>query len=375
MNDDWSPCPTAACPAPPGVDIYTGGNSSFCPAILCSQSEALTPNVNAWTEINPNWGWIIRWHLNRQGEPGITGRYSTIDSFNRPNGVRGPANGPQRGPMYYTDPYPKTGPRPTFSPVWQPDPFWAPIPVLPPDVDPLIQPVFSPQPYPAPLPWRVIPARGPNPFRSPGEQTQTGPRSRGRSRPRPATSPLTPTNGKPGPVVVAEPGGVYEIPPGGGVQTRPRPPKPREKEKKIKAPWNHAVRVMVDAGTEFCDAVDALWQALATTDGKFDKAKWKARLAYHNGRKQPGCAAKAAAVWSLWSQLDATDAVNNLINNQIEDAFYGGIGNAAKKGRNAAHPFSPNTGRGYQSGPWDSYAGQGPDGRRPELPKVDIRNL
>lgn len=377
MTGGWTKCPPPpTCSPPPGVDIYTGGNSSFCPALLCSQSEALTPNVNAWTELNPNWGWIIRWHLNRQGEPGITGRYSTVDSFNRPNSVRGPANPPQKGPMYFQDPQPKTRPRPAFSPVWQPDPFWAPIPVLPPAVDPLIRPVGSPEPYPVPLPWRVIPMRGPNPWRSPGEQTQTGPRGRTRPRPRPPGWPVTyRPPGQPGPTVVAQPGGpVFEVPPPTGTATRPHPPRPREKEKKVKAPWNHAVRVAVDAATEFCDAVDALWQALATTDGEFDRAKWKKRLAHHDGKKQPTCQAKAAAVWALWDQLDATDAVNNLINNQIEDMFFGAMGNAAKKGRQNTHGFSPNSGQGFQSGPWDNSNPVAP-GENPFLPKVDIRNL
>jgi len=377
MNAGWSPCPAAPCPAPAGVDIYTGGNSSFCPAILCSQSEALTPNVNAWTALNPSWGWIIRWHFNRPGEPGINGRYSTIDSFNRPVSVRGPANAPQRAPIYYADPYAEA-PK-AFTPVWQPDIFWAPVPVLPPDVDPLIRPVFSPQPYPVPLPWRVIPLRGPNPERSPGEQTQRGPRTRERpkNRLRPVDWPVvTSSPGQPRPTIEATPGGVREVPPAPpGTVTKPRPPKPGEKEKKVKAPWNHAVRVAVDAATEFCDAVDALWKALATTDGEFDKAKWKARLRYHNGKKQPNCAAKAMAIAALWPQLDATDAVNNLINDQIEDMFFGAMGNAAKKGRANTHGFSPNTGTGFQAGPWDSAAGQGPDGRRPQLPQVDIRNL
>lgn len=349
LDSGWELC--HECPAQPaGPFGWSGGGAAVCTPTLCTTTEAW-PGVDVpfglRTVIDPNWRNIALWGRN-QPEP-LLSRWSNMRSYTRP--LPGPTNSPHYAPPAQ-EPFPDPYGNPVKEPLWRPAPLAPPVPMLPPAVDPLIRPPFSPEPLPVPLPWRVIPYRVPNPNRDPREQPRRGPSPRPRPRNPLDRDPLAPpVAGQPGPRVELWPTPREGMPAPGA---RPRPPRKRERERKVRSNIPIVLRRVVNSATEACDAVEAVYDALMTTDGNFDKKKYSRLLRYNKGKKNPACQDKARAIYDLFDQLDSAEAVRNLIANQIEDAFYGGIGQASKKGRNRAHPFSPNTGRGYQSGPWDT---------------------
>ena len=153
-----------------------------------------------------------------------------------------------------------------------------------------------------------------------------------------------PLQGVPGPTVEIWPRPTERPAPG----ARPRPPRQREKERKVVARMPFWIRKPLEAGTELSDAVDAVWDAIP----------WKDRIRYHEGKKNPRPDQKARALWDLFDKIEWNEAVKNLIANQVEDFAYGQQGQKSKDSRNAAKDFLPNTGRGWQSGPWDTQPGR-----------------
>lgn len=150
-----------------------------------------------------------------------------------------------------------------------------------PNVDPLSPPVGAPGPEVAPpVPWKVLPERQSNPWRSPTEQPQRGPEPQPWPFPWPDGKPINQPQPVPVPEPVPEPGPGQE--PSTGPQPAPRPqpqpepapaprpaPRPRPAragpraiEKKIrpgvKGGLGHALNVI----TESVDALDCLWWAL-----------------------------------------------------------------------------------------------------------------
>lgn len=104
------------------------------------------------------------------------------------------------------------------------------------------------------------------------------------------------------------------------------------------------MRHALNAATEGADLVEAIWEAIP----------YKDRMRYHEGKKHPTPQAMASAIYDMWDKVDWNEALWNVIENEAEDRLFGAFGNAAKKGRANAHDYTPNTGRGFQSGPWDT---------------------
>lgn len=196
-------------------------------------------------------------------------------------------------------------------------PWTQPAPLPTPALDPFALPVQQPVEVPRPIPYRLIPYRVPNPYRSPLEQPSRGPGPQDELKPRQlpqeeATKVLEP--GKP-PVVGAPP----EL----------RRPGPGVKERKIRA-TRAAGKIVaaVNQVTEAKDVVEAFYEALP------DKFK------PHVGKQvkvQVSFTEKARLVYRHFQDIPAYDALKALADNQAEDRFFGAIGQDLKQGAQSAH--------------------------------------
>ena len=210
----------------------------------------------------------------------------------------------------------RTAPRPELPPVPE---FW-------PAIDPLQLPIGVPVPRPLPLPWHVIPLRPwRNPWRDPGEQPSHGPEPKPRPRPRP------------------RPEVVWPLVPAARPAIRPnthrwaKPPS-RVKENKTRASSGviRALMPILNGITEVGDIVDALWKALPK--------KYRSKCVTMQ--------CKAADLYRHWDKVEVTDALRELVKNELEDAFFGKLG-AAGKAAAGANPYGGLT--GFQTGPYDNY--------------------
>lgn len=170
---------------------------------------------------------------------------------------------------------PETEPAPQSKPIWEIPPLRFPV-VLVPGVTPGMPPEVLPPPSPN-VQEVVIP--------SPGTGTVQNPRVQSR----PATN----------------------------HERKNRPPRKHEKEKKI-----HVRTVaggawaIINMFTEGLDFLDVVWEALP----KKDRTK---------GRPTPYD--KARDIYDHFDQIDIAKAIENYINNQIEDYVYGMIGKQVAK--------------------------------------------
>lgn len=184
-------------------------------------------------------------------------------------------------------------------------------PTLLPLVDPVpgfMNPFPKPgvSPFPLPLPYPVIPYVKPNPGLV--EQSDRGPV--------PSTPPVAET------INFSVSPNVVPVPP-----HRFRPPGPGVKEVKGRASVAGVPVVLgvVNGVSEALDALDAVHDALPSKyqakPVPIGNGKWRAATAIEKGR----------ALYRNADKIDLGQALANLIKEQVQDAFFGRIGNAAKK--------------------------------------------
>lgn len=224
------------------------------------------------------------------------------------------------------DPWQAPAPNETRTPVV---PVPLPFPYVPalPDYAPDGTPIRGPKPRPRPRP-RPAPAPSPAPGPKPGPAPGPGPGPAPSPSPVPIPAPLPDPPGKPAPgpgVVTWVPSTSVAFEPsasGGRSVYRSRhfmsPPKPREKERKIK--WQHAGQVLgvLNPFTEFCDMVDALYDALPKD------LRWQHKLSFwKRGLRTPRCIDKAGFVYAHLDEVDVKSAISGLITNEIGDRIFG----------------------------------------------------
>nr|QXN72839.1 MAG: hypothetical protein [Microvirus sp.] len=169
-------------------------------------------------------------------------------------------------------------------------------------VDPFSLPIQRPVPYPEPPPYRVIPHRTTNPYRVPQTQRQVG---HGRVSLGPKLAPR---------LVVGPRGAVAQ--PG---RHRPARPGQRVKERKVKvlavSPSLPVVRIFSQV-TEAGDLIDAVYEALPE-----DLRKGRRRMTR-----------KLKQIYDHYDKVDIGQAIENIIENQLEDFVIGKVGQGASKG-------------------------------------------
>lgn len=191
-------------------------------------------------------------------------------------------------------------------PIWRP-PLKVPYPAL----DPFSLPIGQPVSTPKPIPYRALPYLKPNPWRSPSEQTIRMPRTVGRARP--------------------EGLGSIELYPNPGNRIRPghalKPAPKGTKERKFRI---YSIRAGSALGrslsvvTEAKDFVDAIYDALPD--------KYKRR--WHSPHE------KAWLIYRHFLEIDVAEAIQNVIENQIEDWILGKAAQQmAKASRRRGSPF------------------------------------
>ena len=345
----WNQCPT--CP-PFQVHAYTVDFTAGCP-VGCLSLQAISPVAYGSTVAN-NIRRVILWRWDNAAHT----RYANTSAYWRnasspfvwPGWHAPPDIGPFADPAPMPNPRVRPGPRPNG------DPKTAPVekpgmpaqrPLLPPWIDPMHIPPFMPHPLPIPPPYRAIPGIRTNPWRNPREQPRRGPRPAPRPRPRPIERhPMDRPDGQPGPTIEVTPGRpMVERNP--NPQQRPARPRPGEKEGKRKVVTMVAfVRRILNTVTESADLITAIWKAIP----------YKDRMDYHQGKRKPTIQDRAQAIYDMFDKIDWEEALNNVIENQIEDFAFGKAGKAGgkKAGELQRDRIAPDTGRGYGSGPWDS---------------------
>ena len=223
---------------------------------------------------------------------------------------------------------------------------------------PETMPIAKPVIHGRPKPWRDANAR-------PGEEPAAVPMPRNTPNPRPEAYPLPAMPEVPvflAPTVIPRPGAeplpvqppdiVIGAPPNGGPPSRPGPPRnkrPAQKRHKrdqkltVKSKWRGA-QLVLGRVTEAADFVESLHKSLPK--------KYRARVYKHPRTGEwvrPSFKRQLAAVVKHWSHVQPREAVGHLINNQIEDTFYGAQGKAA--GRFNRHGgATTGTGRALNSG-------------------------
>lgn len=236
-------------------------------------------------------------------------------------------------PQPVVDPYvmPKPG-SPQPAPI--PTPFWE-IPYAPPLPDPLGEPVPPPSEKPKPREPGVIviPGVGPNPdVYIPIPYPNPVPVPKPGTVPAPAPTPGTP-NPQPDPTL---PGTTPSLPgyispaPATGVEVRPgekpapynppqghvrSPPRPREKEKKVRIPAAISA-IMKGFGiiTETLDMIDVVYKSIPCQDRYF---------AGLIGNKNIKPWDKAEFISRFPELIDERELIRNYAKNQFEDAYYG----------------------------------------------------
>lgn len=237
------------------------------------------------------------------------------------------------------------------------------IPMIPSRLDPLQRPIHNPDIDWPQIPYRDLPYREPLPDRSPVEQPWRGPVPPPRVRPdefplwvrpgfvpppRPDTRPGTRpdvrpdvrppprpdtrpdvrpdqkpkidfdvnTDGRSGPRFLIDGEGRLNMRP----QFRPRkPPEKNTKERKVRVTLGR-FSIVVNAITETKDFVEALWKALPKNQ----------RSKPEKGHRKVTLQAMLADLYRNWEDLDLSKGIVNVIENEIQDRFYGQAGQAFK---------------------------------------------
>lgn len=209
-------------------------------------------------------------------------------------------------------------------PYWKdalPELWWpASYPRVHPSIDPMGLPIGEPVPTTRPLPWRVLPLRGPNPWRV--EQS-----SRGYDLPK-ALDP----RGQAGPTWEITADAVRQIKP----QHRLRPAPKGTKERKsrfISGKFARPIEKIIGPITESQDWVKCFWDALPA----------RYREGWH---KMPAIPEALRILYKNFDHVDLQKAGENMIKNELEDYAFGKAGQ--RLGKFAREWNLP---RGLQLGP------------------------
>lgn len=209
------------------------------------------------------------------------------------------------------------------SPVWW---DWA---------DPLSRPIGAPASGVS-TPYALAPYVGPNPYRSPVEQSTSGYAAPAHPYAPPVVRP--PVGGFTWTQAPGQPprGGIYEPP------ARPKPPGAKTRERKFMGigGGNFAgLLAGVGAITESLDLVTAFWKALPKSQktGYYalhyrDPVTGEVKV-YYKRRHKASAADKVRDVLRGWQDIDVPKALSYALDEAIEDRIYGGIGQAAQKAR------------------------------------------
>jgi hypothetical protein len=245
---------------------------------------------------------------------------------------------------------------------------WAMPLNLSPYSDPMAIPIGSPY-FARPMPYRLIPDVVQNPFRSPIEQSISGnsqPRTRGAPAPRAGSRPF----GRKGGNVPIERVTQITVSGTGSSTTKSfersgKQSKPKKNVKERKAirtlKGGSPLGLAVGVATEGVDAVNDIWKSLpkANKTGYYklhyrDKVTGEIKE-YYKYRHRASLSDKIADIDRGFVHLDLNKALNNLVDNGIQDTALGVWGRAAAKARNMAYDpatgvdYGPH-GRGYQTG-------------------------
>lgn len=182
------------------------------------------------------------------------------------------------------------------------EPNTIPRPLIAPWVDPMIIPPLQPVPDPVSPPVRR-PQERPNPWRDPQEQPRRYPERRPRHRPRPRRAQYSELS-------VSSTSTRFRNQP-------LRNPKSRTKlEKKAFTLYIPRVLKRVLATSEYSDVVNAVFDALPS------KVKQHCLMSHQFLEE---------CILKNWDQIDAAEAFENLVKNELQDRFYGAVGQAFKK--------------------------------------------
>lgn len=242
----------------------------------------------------------------------------------------------------------------------RPRPWSPPAPWFQPLV-PWLLPILQPWFPPAPVPYRLVPqlpdvdpfgdpARGPGPAPAPVPVPRPG------DRPGPDPwAPLDPgVRPLPTPDVPLVPDIVLS--PRTGPSVRPnshrnRPPRRREKERKMRTsvPVARRIAAVLGEATEIADFVDCLWQALPRDVAISGRGAYTrdAKTRVKGQRTTPQ--QKLADLYRNIQHLDIAAALTGCVENELEDQVLGRLGKAASRARANADPgaiFGPGSGPG-----------------------------
>lgn len=230
-------------------------------------------------------------------------------------GYEKPSNKPLPPPPEYV---------PGKAPQWVAPP--PPAPGFYPAADPDAIPIGKPAPAPRPIPHDAIPHRAPSGFPQGSVWGNSVP---GTNLPNPGSAPTTTVEVGSG----AEPGSVTQSRPGHEY----RPPRAREKERKFAATVTNVlgptVERIISGVTEAADFVDALYDALPQADKVhfwYKKPGWKqSHYVVKNSLTPQQKAAQLYKVIGKQSGQWFSDALQNLVMNEIEDRVIGRISRGA----------------------------------------------
>lgn len=218
-----------------------------------------------------------------------------------------------------------------------PQPHWP--------LDPLSRPIGAASPA-KPVPYPLVPYVGPNPYRSPIEQSH-----RGNAPPAPlygsavglpGGAPIKPV---PGISWTQTPG----LPPRGGVYqppARPQPPGPKVRERKFMGIGGgnySALFSVIGSVTEGLDLVAAFWKALPKSHktGYYrlhyrDPVTGEVKV-YYKRRHKASASDKISDLVRGWDEIDVQKALSNAVDEAIQDYIYAGIGKGYQKARADLH--------------------------------------
>ena len=185
------------------------------------------------------------------------------------------------------------------------------LPAWAPSVMPELLPQVLPAAFPRAVPWRVAPHVRPNPDRAPEEQPQHG-----NEQPQPQPEPVPPPAV---PAIVVTPGS-----PTVRHSARPHrrvPPKRGQKERKfnVTGAMGPLIKWALNIATETADVLGALYKAI-------DEEALRAWKREHGlgGKYAITPQDKARAIYDLIDHIDMGEAIQNLVENELEDALIGG---------------------------------------------------
>lgn len=193
-------------------------------------------------------------------------------------------------------------------------------------LDPLGLPIGQPVGAKTPVPWRLIPVRRMNPYRSPTQQTIRGhgaPRPRNRPRDLPLERPPVSINsGGPKGKPTIDLGLPSQRPAGSPRPVHSLGPKgPKTKEGKVKVSTGGLLKVLNFLGTaeEAVELLNALYSALP------DEYKLRYKdTEYVKTRVLPQ--EMLPVLYKHWDKVDRVTALRKVLKNQIEDKIFGILG-------------------------------------------------